>query len=246
MACNIVVSTGAGISAESGIHTYRDADGLWTKHDPMEVSHIQGWIKNPQKVLDFKNAQRRLSTEGEYRPNAAHLALTRLQAEWRWGDVMIVTQNIDGLHAAAGSRVLAIHGSIAEKFCTACGHVSPFDADIVLTDPCRSCGKPATTRPHVVMFGEMPFHLDQVEGALRRCGIFAAIGTSDEVAPANQFVQRVRSSETYRINLASLTAGGGWYRHQRIGRATVEVPRWVDELLALRDEPVIPENRGIG
>src|SRR4028119_1073492 len=98
MTCNIVVSTGAGISAESGIHTYRDPGGLWAKYDPMEVSHIQGWHRDPQKVLDFKNQQRRQAAEARYQPNAAHLALTRLQTEWRWGEVTIITQNIDGLH----------------------------------------------------------------------------------------------------------------------------------------------------
>jgi NAD-dependent deacetylase len=229
---NIVILTGAGISAESGIHTYRDTDGLWTKYNPMEVSHINGWKKNPQKVLDFKNELRRQFEAGKYQPNAAHHALTRLQNEWKHGEVTLVTQNIDGLHRDAGSIVFEMHGNGREKFCMKCGHKSPFDADIVLNDPCAKCGVPAQTRPYVVMFGEMPCFVDVIEQKLDHCHIFAMIGSSGDVMPANTFVVLANDAgaDTYLVNVETI-AHGGQYKHHYIGPATTEVPKFVEDLL---------------
>lgn len=237
MTCNIVISTGAGISAESGVRTYRDRGGLWQKYDPDVVSHINGWRKNPQAVLDFKNELRRDFEAGNYQPNAAHHALTRLQREWRWGEVTIITQNIDGLHEAAGSTVLEMHGSGRKKMCEACGHVSAYDADIILADPCAKCGKTASTRPMVVWFGEMPMYLDIIEQKLDECGIFAAIGSSNHVMPASLFAGASGTKATYLFNIELPIVGADDYHHHRLGPATVEVPKWVDELLALEEEP---------
>lgn len=234
---NIVISTGAGISAESGIHTYRDKDGLWTKFDPMEVSHIRGWQKSPEKVLEFKNMLRRQFAVGNYQPNAAHHAIARLQREWKHGTVTLITQNIDGLHRAAGSAVLEIHGNGQTKFCTACGHESPYDADIVLDDPCQSCGKTRTTRPYVVMFGEMPCHLEYVQDRLDDCQIMAVIGSSLEVAPGNLFANLAYAmgATTYLINKDEPACGLEDFTHVIYGSAATEVPLWVEKLL--RDNP---------
>lgn len=232
---NIVISTGAGISAPSGIHTYRDLEGLWTQYDPEEVSHILGWKKNPQKVLDFKNALRRQFATNNYQPNAAHLALVRLQREWRHGRVTVVTQNIDGLHEQAGTKgVLAVHGNGQEKFCMECGHVTPFDQDIVLADACPECGAVGSTRPRVVMFGEIPHHMDHVFELLRECSIFALIGSSLEVQPAASFAYRAKraGAETYLLNQDRPDVSLAEFNHVVLGNAATIVPQWVDDLLA--------------
>ena len=231
---NIVVSTGAGISAESGIHTYRDIDGLWTKYDPMVVSHRNGWLEQPEKVLAFKNELRRQFESGNYKPNAAHYALTKLQKEWKHGKVTIVTQNIDGLHVDAGSAVLEIHGTGKTKHCEACDHVSPFDKDIVYTDPCFGCGVSGKTRPSVILFGEMPVGLEELETILDECSIFAVIGSSLEVMPGNIFVHAAKEvgATTFLLNKeAPPNVDLAPYDHKIYGPATEIVPKWVDEIL---------------
>jgi NAD-dependent deacetylase len=229
---NIVVLTGAGISAESGIKTYRDEDGLWTKFNPMEVSHIEGWKKNPLKVLEFKNALRQDFAANNYQPNAAHYALTRLQKEWQHGSVTLVTQNIDGLHVDAGSRIFEIHGTAKDKFCESCGHKSPYDADIEPDHICVACSKVSTTRPFVVMFGEMPLYLDYVEKMLDRCAVYIAIGTSGEVMPANIFVSLAKQvgARTYYINKEE-GSNTEEFDFRLLGKATEIVPAFVETLL---------------
>jgi NAD-dependent deacetylase len=230
---NIVISTGAGISAESGIHTYRDLDGLWTKYDPMKVSHIDGWRSDPQGVLDFKNALRRQFAAGNHQPNPAHNALTRLQREWKHGKVTIITQNIDGLHRVAGSEVVEMHGSGLDKFCEKCGVKTPFDDDIALADPCVGCGATGSTRPNVVLFGEMPHHLDAIEQSLAECAIFATVGWSCEVFPASDFPHIARShcATTYLINKEPVIDDHA-FDHVIYGNASEEVPKWVAKLLS--------------
>lgn len=231
---NIVILTGAGISAESGIHTYRDEDGLWTKFSPREVSHIDGWRKDPQKVLDFKNMLRRQFAEANYQPNAAHHALAKLQREWPHGTVTIVTQNIDGLHRDAGAEVMEIHGSGRHKFCENCGHISLYKSDILLDDPCVQCGTAATTRPMVVFFGEMPMQIDVVEHLLDTCAIYATIGSSCEVMPASLFPVLAKQSgaETFLFNKDEVRADTEAFDHIVYGPATETVTAWVDGLLA--------------
>ena len=232
---NIVISTGAGISAESGVHTYRDLDGLWTKYDPTEVMDIRGWKNDPAKVIDFMNMLRRTFVEAEYVPNAAHYALAKLQREWKDGTVTIITQNIDNLHQKAGaSIVLDIHGNGSQKVCEHCGNISDYDADIVLSDSCKRCGSVASIKPNIVMFGEVPHHLYDVDQALTDCSIFAVIGSSGEVHPANTFASKAHNhgAETWLLNKEIPTKGSLWEFDKRIyGSASIAVPNWVDQLL---------------
>lgn len=230
----IVISTGAGISAESGVPTFRDADGLWARFDPMEVAHIDGWRHAPQKVIDFFNARRARQIAGDHRPNAAHLALVRLEKGWS-GQVTIVTQNIDGLHRRAGSaQVFEMHGNGAEKRCDACGHLSAYDRDISLAESCEACGRTGVIRPHVVLFGEAPLHLDEITRELRACDIFAVIGSSLEVSPANQFVYAAldAGAETVLINKDVPETDFDPYWTRLYGNATALVPAWVDSIMA--------------
>ena len=171
----IVILTGAGVSAESGLGTFRDKDGLWTKYDLEEVATPQGFARNPALVHDFYNA-RRANLLGAA-PNAAHDALARLQAA-RPAAVTLVTQNVDDLHERAGAQdVIHMHGELMRARCAACGHV--WDAPQVMApnDPCLACGAPAT-RPDVVWFGEFPYHMDRIAEALAQADLFVAIGTS--------------------------------------------------------------------
>ena len=152
---NIVILTGAGLSAESGLHTFRDKDGIWSKYDYRDVATPDGYVRNPALVLDFYNQRRRQNAE--VKPNAAHAALARLEAEYR-GAVLVVTQNIDPLHEVAGSKnLIHMHGEIAKALCAACGtrHLIGCE-DLTLTSICPSCALPGRLRPDVVWFGEMP------------------------------------------------------------------------------------------
>ena len=188
----IVVLTGAGISKESGIDTFRDADGLWTRVNLEDVATLEAWHRDKKKVLDFYNDTRRQFRAAHIEPNAAHRALARLEKEYG-GEVVIVTQNIDLLHEQAGSKnVLHMHGRDGEIRCMHCGQVSRSDVDHTPQSVCSTCQAVGELRPHIVWFGEMPLHMDEIHAALRRCGLFLAIGTSGEVYPAAGFVLEVR------------------------------------------------------
>ncbi|MCT4685175.1 MAG: NAD-dependent deacylase [Roseicyclus sp.] len=223
----IVILTGAGVSAESGLGTFRDKGGLWTRYDLSEVATPEGFARNPALVHDFYNARRANALEAA--PNAAHAALARLQADH--GGVTLVTQNIDDLHERAGSRdVIHMHGQILRALCAACG--ARWDAPRVMgpRDACPSCGA-AATRPDIVWFGEYPYHMERIAEALARCDLFVAIGTSGEVYPAAGFVEEAAGlgAETLEINLEPSAPG----RFDRViaGPATQAVPRWVAEVL---------------
>ena len=224
----IVILTGAGVSAESGLSTFRDRDGIWTKVDLMEVATPEGFARDPQKVLDFYNTRRKNAHGAE--PNAAHFALARLQAEHA-GEVIIVTQNVDRLHAAAGSEALHMHGRHDQAWCTSCDArwLAP---DIMrLDDACPTCGE-ATTRPDIVWFGEMPQYLDEIAQHLSEADLFAAIGTSGQVYPAAGFVSEARrfGARTVEINLLASDVSDLFDDHVT-GPATEAVPRWVDSIL---------------
>lgn len=226
----IVVLTGAGISAESGLGTFRDVDGLWTKYDLNDVATPEGFARNPVLVHDFYNARR--ANCAEARPNAAHHALARFQRDHP-GRLLIVTQNVDDLHQRAGSDpVIQMHGALMGALCGACGH--RWDAPAVMTpaDTCPACAAPAT-RPDVVWFGEMPYHMDRIEAALQGCRIFAAIGTSGQVWPAAGFVQlaRSRGAQCVEINLDRSEMSPA-FQETRGGPATQAVPAWLDSLRA--------------
>lgn len=229
----IVILTGAGISAESGLGTFRDKDGLWTKYDLNEVATPEGFAANPALVHDFYNARRKNCVEAT--PNAAHAALARLEQALPEGEMIIVTQNVDDLHERAGSRtVLHMHGELAGALCAACDHRWPAPAAMDPADPCPACGEPAT-RPDIVWFGEYPYHMETIWDLLRGCDLFVSIGTSGNVYPAAAFVQDAdrAGADTLELNLEP-SAGVSDFAEARFGPATDIVPAWVDEVLARR------------
>ncbi|WP_420396908.1 NAD-dependent deacylase [Nioella sp.] len=226
----IVILTGAGISAESGLGTFRDKDGLWTRYDLNEVATPEGFARNPRLVHEFYNARRANALDAS--PNAAHDALARLEREWA-GEVLIVTQNVDDLHERAGSRnVLHMHGALAGALCAACDHRWPAPRAMDPDAPCPACAAPRT-RPDIVWFGEIPYHMDAIADALWQADLFVSIGTSGEVYPAAGFVQEAQAAgaETLEINLEPSRVPGLFDR-VIAGQATEAVPKWVVEMLA--------------
>ena len=227
---SIVILTGAGISRESGLATFRDADGVWAKVRIEDVATPQAFARNPAHVHDFYNARRAQLADPAIQPNAAHLALARLQHAWP-GEVLLVTQNVDDLHARAGSRPLHMHGELAKARCTHCGSVQAWTSDLSTATTCPTCGTTGGMRPHVVWFGEMPLGMDRIHQALAACDLFVAIGTSAQVYPAAGFVAQVRGrARTLELNLEA-TAASDLFDEARHGPATRLVPAWVDDLL---------------
>lgn len=229
---NIFILTGAGISAESGVPTFRDEDGLWERFPIEEVASIGGYERNPARVLDFYNARRR-GLVG-VKPNAAHLALAQLEACWP-GQFTLCTQNIDDLHELAGSKaVLHMHGELAKARCHDCGDVSIADGDLTLSLGCAACGRIGGLRPHVVWFGEAPLMLDEIYAALASADVFVAIGTSGAVYPAAGFVSAAAASgiSTVEINLAP-SDNAEVFEVGRYGKASIETPAWVAEMIGL-------------
>lgn len=230
---NIVVLTGAGISAESGIGTFRDAGGLWEQHRVEDVATPEGFRRDPELVLRFYDMRRDSIRKAE--PNAAHLALARLEAEWR-GNVTIVTQNVDDLHERAGSsRLIHMHGEHLSAWCTACNGRFRWTDPLCHRPPCPSCGN-KTLRPDVVWFGEMPYRMDEIDNALRDCDLFVSIGTSGAVYPAAGYVETARyvRATTLELNLER-SLGSSMFHETRLGRATEVVPAWVEELIGSQD-----------
>lgn len=228
----IVVLTGSGISKESGIATFRDAGGLWQQVSMEDVATPEGFARNPDMVNKFHNDLRRLLLADNIKPNAAHLALARLERKSK-EPVLVVTQNIDNLHERAGSRnVLHMHGALLEALCMNCRTVSPWTRDLGAKDLCPRCGK-AALRPNVVWFGEMPYHMDEIDRALQRCKTFVSIGTSGNVYPAANFcvIARQNGARTVEINLEP-SATSRVFQETHYGPATRELPAWVDSLLA--------------
>lgn len=226
----IVVLTGAGISAESGLGTFRDEEGLWAQHRIEDVATPEGFAANPQLVHDFYNARRAQAVEAS--PNAAHQALARLEAEFP-GEVLIVTQNVDSLHEAAGSKaVVHMHGALSGALCAACDHRWPAPLVMTPNDPCPACAQPAT-RPDIVWFGEMPYGMEAIWDRLRAADLFVAIGTSGNVYPAAAFVQDAarNGADTVELNLEP-SATISDFADARFGKASEVVPAWVEEVLA--------------
>ena len=222
----ITVLTGAGISAESGIRTFRATDGLWEEHRIEDVATPEGFRRDPVLVHRFYNMRR--ADAARARPNAAHKALARLANSH---DVTLITQNVDDLHERGGSpEVIHMHGSLLGALCANCGHRWPATLVMRSLDPCPSCGKPAT-RPDIVWFGEIPYHMDRIWKAVEDADIFAAIGTSGQVYPAAGLAQHARrnGAETVELNLVP-SAVSGDFTDMRTGPATRVVPEWVAEL----------------
>jgi NAD-dependent deacetylase len=227
----IVILTGAGLSAESGISTFRDPDGVWAKYDYREVATPEGFIRNPAKVLDFYNMRR--SQNRGVQPNAAHLALARLEADYP-GEVLIVTQNVDLLHEAAGSRKLIhMHGQMGQMLCNHCGQRAAWGEDTLSIDKaCGHCDTAGGLRPDVVWFGEMPYHMDRIYEALGEAELFLSVGTSGTVYPAAGFVAEARQAGAHTVELNLEPSEGVSYFHETIhGKATEIVPRYVGGLL---------------
>jgi NAD-dependent deacetylase len=231
---NIFVLTGAGVSAESGLSTFRDADGLWTQFPIEEVASIQGYERNPMRVLEFYNQRR--GKLGAAKPNAAHIALAQLERAWeaRGAIMTLCTQNIDNLHEQAGSRrVLHMHGELNKARCHDCGDVSLADGDLTTNLGCGACGRIGGLRPHVVWFGETPLLMDEIFEAMAGAGLFVSIGTSGAVYPAAGFVNAAREAgiPTMEINLAP-SDNAAAFLAARYGPASETVPAWVTEMIA--------------
>jgi NAD-dependent deacetylase len=229
----IFVLTGAGVSAESGLGTFRDVDGLWSTFDPMKLATPEGFRDDPVAVHAFYDARRRNLLDAH--PNAAHTALAELEAGLaeRGGELTLVTQNIDDLHERAGSQhVVHMHGELLSARCTACRATHPCREDLGGGPPCPACGRTGTLRPDVVWFGEMPMHMDAIETALLRADLFAAVGTSGSVYPAAGFVAAARAAgiRTCEITLDPSENSDAFHEH-RYGPATSTVPEWVRDLL---------------
>jgi len=228
----IVILTGAGISAESGLATFRGPGGLWEGHRVEDVCTPQALARDPALVHRFYDL-RRAALESAA-PNAAHLALARLERDWP-GGLLIVTQNVDDLHERAGSRaVLHMHGALNSALCAACDHRLDWHGALPPGSACPACAAPAL-RPDIVFFGEIPYRMDEIEAALSGAGLFVSIGTSGAVYPAAGFVRMARAygARTLELNLEP-SAGSDWFDEVRHGPASEIVPAWVDTLLAAR------------
>lgn len=230
----IVILTGAGISKESGLDTFRDADGIWSKVRIEDVATPDAFRRDPARVHDFYNARRSGLLHRNVKPNAAHLALAKLEAEWP-GEVLLVTQNIDDLHERAGTRhLIHMHGELLKGRCEACGLVSDWRTHMGLDSACPACGVAGHMRVDVVWFGEMPFEMDRIYAALGCCDLFMSIGTSGSVYPAAGFVHEVRHGgrgHTVELNLQR-SEGSSLFAQRLYGPASLIVPRFVDQLLA--------------
>jgi len=228
---HIVILTGAGLSAESGLATFRDKDGIWAKYDYRDVATPEGFRANPQLVHDFYN-QRRRGLQG-VAPNAAHLALARLEREHE-GSVTVITQNIDPPHEAAASRKLIhMHGELSKALCALCGARHSWTDDLGLKTPCPGCQKTGGMRPDVVWFGEMPYEMERIYETLARADLFLSIGTSGNVYPAAGFVAVTRESGAHTVELNLEPSDGADLFHEAIhGPATQIVPAFVERLLA--------------
>ena len=228
---NIVILTGAGISAESGLETFRAEDGLWAQHRIEDICTPEALARNRPLVLDFYD-QRRAALDS-VRPNAAHEALARLDREWK-GGLLIVTQNVDDLHERAGAkRLLHMHGELMSALCELCQARAAFSGAMLDGPNCGACGGVDALRPDIVFFGEMPYEMDRIDRELRRADLFVSIGTSGAVYPAAGFVRGARhnGARTLELNLEP-SEGSHFFHESRMGPAGKLVPAWVDEVLA--------------
>jgi NAD-dependent deacetylase len=230
----IVILTGAGISAESGIKTFRAGDGLWEECRVEDVATPEGFAADPVLVQRFYNARREQLLKNAVKPNSAHFTLAKLEREFD-GELLIVTQNIDNLHERAGSNnVIHMHGELLKMRCGYTDIIYPIEGDISVDDRCECCGMRGALRPHVVWFGEMPLQMEEIYQALEACDLFIAIGTSGNVYPAAGFVQQavVSGANTLEINIEP-SAVESAFSEYRYGLASAEVPAVVAEILRM-------------
>ena len=231
---NIVILTGAGVSAESGIDTFRGGGGLWEQHRVEDVATPEAFARDPELVLRFYDMRRAAIQTKQ--PNDAHHALARLSREWPvkvpGGNVLIVTQNVDDLHERGGANaVVHMHGEHLNAWCTACDERRRWTGPLIDRPACLACGE-AALRPDIVWFGEVPYRMDDIQDALREADLFVSIGTSGAVYPAAGFVRLARDlgARTIELNLER-SQGSAWFDETRLGPATQIVPAWIDELL---------------
>ncbi len=226
---SIVILTGAGISAESGIDTFRGGGGLWEQHRVEDVATPEAFARDPDLVLRFYD-MRRAAIQTKL-PNAAHQALARLEREWP-GRVTVVTQNVDDLHERGGSQgVIHMHGEHLSAWCTACDTRHRWTGPLLDRPPCPTCGARAL-RPDIVWFGEIPYRMDDIQRALADADLFVSIGTSGAVYPAAGFVRLARElgARTLELNLER-SQGSAWFDESRLGPASAVVTGWVEDLL---------------
>ena len=227
---SIVVLTGAGISAESGIETFRAAEGLWANHHVDDVATLEGFARNPQLVYAFYNQRRRQLLTPEISPNAAHSALAKFEHEFG-GEFLLVTQNVDNLHERAGSEnLIHMHGELLKMSCLNSKLIFDVSEDFDYDTQCRCCRSAGNLRPHVVWFGEMPLQMNRINRALETCDMFVAIGTSGNVYPASGFYQtaKIRKARTVELNLERT---GSSFDQHICGPATESVPQFFNSLL---------------
>jgi len=230
---SIVILTGAGISAESGIRTFRAADGLWEDHRVEDVATPEAFIRNPQLVHRFYNARRKQLLSDAVKPNPAHAALAELEDKFP-GQVLLITQNIDNLHERAGSHnLLHMHGELLKLRCQGSSTVYPIAEDAQPEDLCQCCGSSGNLRPDIVWFGEMPMHMDTIYKALENCDLFISIGTSGHVYPAAGFVELASScgALTVELNLEPSKKESA-FDHHIYGAASEVVPEFVQQILS--------------
>lgn len=233
MTQSLVILTGSGISAESGLGTFRDTDGIWAKFDWQVLATPEGFRTQPENVHEFYNARRAGLKKAE--PNAAHFALAELEKAWiaRGGDFLLVTQNIDNLHDRAGSeRLIHMHGELNKMRCEHCGYIHEAFDEITVDLPCLNCRQAGGLRPHVVWFGEMPLEMELIYNQLESCDLFVAIGTSGTVYPAAGFSQIAKQvgARCIEINLDDTETSPIFDEHRK-GLATQAVPAWVAEIV---------------
>ncbi|WP_413612484.1 Sir2 family NAD+-dependent deacetylase [Bdellovibrio sp. HCB-110] len=227
---NIVILTGAGISAESGIRTFRDQDGLWEEHRIEDVATPEAFARDPVLVQRFYNMRRAQLKDPQIQPNAAHLALAELERQWE-GNFLLVTQNVDNLHRRAGSQnLLHMHGRLDRVFCLYCDEHFEWNKDLAIDEPCLHCGRKGGVRPDIVWFGEMPHHMEEIYEALDKADYFISIGTSGNVYPAAGFVRLAWKAQKIEINLKDTEISPAFDRHF-VGPASQEVPHFIKEFL---------------
>jgi NAD-dependent deacetylase len=231
---NIVVLTGAGISRESGLDTFRDSGGIWAKVNVEDVATPGGFAQNPALVHDFYNSLRRRLLSGAIHPNDAHLALANLQRSWK-GKVLVVTQNIDDLHERAGSvDVVHIHGELLKARCGLCQTLTPCTGDLSTRTRCPACDASATMRPDIVWFGETLMHMDTVQEAVEEADLFLSVGTSGTVYPAAGLVEVARATGAYTVELNLETSANTSLFDEAIhGPATKVVKQYIENLLLI-------------
>ena len=229
---SVVVLTGAGISAESGIQTFRASDGLWEEHRIEDVASPEGFARNPTLVYDFYNQRRRQVQAAAITPNAAHSALARFEYDFvqAGGEFLLVTQNVDNLHERAGSQALShMHGELLKSRCVNSGLVFDWQQDLGFDSVCRCCQQKGNLRPHIVWFGEMPLGMSQIEAALARCDLFVSIGTSGNVYPAAGFHYLAKQAGATTVEL-NLDRTGSVFDEHHYGQATQIVPTFFSNL----------------